>query len=88
MLRLRQSTAEPVIGTLSEYGGLRKVYTTGISLANKCMLLAGMAYNLKKLIKKTENRSPVPGLDKLINMIFDEFKVTLLTQVRRLTYSL
>ena len=84
MLRLRQSTAEPVIGTLIEYAGLRKVYTKGISLANKCMLLAGMAYNLKKLIRKTENRSPVPSLDKLIDIIFEEFEITLLIQVRRL----
>jgi hypothetical protein len=52
------------------------------------MLLAGMAYNLKKLIRKTENRSPVPSLDKLIDMIFEEFEITLLIQVRRLTYLL
>ncbi|MCJ8210888.1 hypothetical protein MUY27_14315, partial [Mucilaginibacter sp. RS28] len=40
-----------VIGTLTEYLGMRKVYTKGLKAANKCMLLAGIAYNLKKLIK-------------------------------------
>lgn len=35
MMRLRQSTAEPVIGTLIEYAGMGKLYTKGIKLANK-----------------------------------------------------
>ncbi|WP_394331789.1 hypothetical protein [Mucilaginibacter mallensis] len=30
---------------------MRKVNTIGIKLANKCMIMAGIAYNLKKLIK-------------------------------------
>lgn len=55
LMRLRQSTAEPVIGTLIEYGGMQKLYTKGLKLTNKCMLMAGMAYNLKKLIKQINN---------------------------------
>jgi transposase len=51
MMIVRKSTVEPVIGHLVEYMGMRKVYTIGIDLANKCMLMAGIAYNLKKLIK-------------------------------------
>jgi transposase len=51
MMTIRKSTVEPVIGNLIEYLGMRKVNTIGIKLANKCMLMAGMAYNLKKLIK-------------------------------------
>ncbi|WP_353959484.1 transposase [Mucilaginibacter flavus] len=51
MMIIRKSTVEPVIGTLIEYLGMRKVNTIGITLANKCMLMAGIAYNLKKLIK-------------------------------------
>ncbi|QTE36966.1 IS1182 family transposase [Mucilaginibacter gossypii] len=51
MMVIRKSTVEPVIGTLVEYLGMRKVNTIGIELANKCMLMAGIAYNLKKLIK-------------------------------------
>lgn len=51
MMVIRKSTVEPVIGNLIEYLGMRKVNTIGIKLANKCMLMAGIAYNLKKLIK-------------------------------------
>ena len=51
MMIIRKSTVEPIIGNLIEYLGMRKVNTIGIKLANKCMLMAGIAYNLKKLIK-------------------------------------
>ena len=46
----RQSTVEPVLGTLKEFMGLRKVNTIGIKQANKGMHLAAMAYNLKKYL--------------------------------------
>lgn len=51
MRRLRSSTVEPVLGTLVNFMAMSKVYTKGISLANKCMIMAAMAYNLKKLIR-------------------------------------
>ena len=47
----RQSTVEPVFGTLTQFMGLRKINTIGIKQADKCMLLAGVAYNLKKYLK-------------------------------------
>ncbi|WP_303922274.1 IS1182 family transposase [Draconibacterium sediminis] len=47
----RQSTVEPVWGTLTQFMGLRKINTIGIAQANKVMHLAAMAYNLKKLLK-------------------------------------
>ena len=52
----RQSTVEPVFGTLKEFLGLRKINTIGIRQANKCMHLAAIAYNLKKYLKFTTNR--------------------------------
>jgi len=54
MMTIRKCTIEPVIGNLVEYLGMRKVNTIGIKLANKCMIMAGIAYNLKKLIKYGE----------------------------------
>ena len=51
MMKLRQSTAEPVLGTLINFLGMRRVNTRGIELAGKCMLMAATAYNLKKLLK-------------------------------------
>jgi len=48
---LRQSTVEPVFGTLINHLGLRKINTRGIENANKNMLMAAIAYNLKKVLK-------------------------------------
>src|SRR5215204_3141956 len=51
MKKLRQSTVEPVLGTLVNFLAMRRVNTRGIKAANKCMLMAACAYNLKKLLK-------------------------------------
>jgi transposase len=51
MKKLRSSTVEPVLGTLVNFLGMRRVYTKGVDLANKCMTMAAIAYNLKKLMK-------------------------------------
>lgn len=72
MMRLRQSTAEPVIGTLIEYAGMGKLYTKGIKLANKCMMMAAMAYNLKKLLKTTGS-TRLKRLDRTILDAFSQF---------------
>jgi hypothetical protein len=51
MKRLRQATVEPVIGTLINFLGMRRVNTRGIELANKCLLMAAVCYNLKRMLK-------------------------------------
>lgn len=51
MRRKRQSTVEPVFGNLIHHYGLRRVGTRGKASAQKTMLLAAIAYNLKKLLK-------------------------------------
>lgn len=51
LMKKRQSTVEPVIGTLVNYLGLKRVNTKGIQQVNKCITMAAIAYNLKKLIK-------------------------------------
>ena len=53
----RQSTVEPVFGTLTQFMGLRKINTIGLRQANKCMHLSAIAYNLKKYLNFTEKRS-------------------------------
>src|SRR4051794_10414372 len=55
MKKLRSATVEPVIGTLVNYLGMKRVNTRGLELANKCMLMAAVAYNLKKLLKYPAN---------------------------------
>ncbi len=56
MKKLRSSTVEPVLGTLVNFLAMRRVNTRGIEQANKCMLMAAIAYNLKKLLKFTTRK--------------------------------
>ena len=56
MKKLRQSTVEPVLGTLINYVAMKRVNTRGIDLANKCMIMAAVAYNIKKMIKFTRKK--------------------------------
>ena len=51
MKGLRQSTVEPVLGTLVNFLGMRRVNVRGIRHANKCMIMAAIAYNIKKLMR-------------------------------------
>lgn len=73
MMLLRSSTVEPVLGTLLNFRGMKRVYTKGIGLANKHVLIAAAAYNLKKLLayKTTKSMSDVmaniaESLNKLV----------------------
>lgn len=52
----RQSTVEPVFGTLTQFMGLRKINTIGLQQANKVMHMAAIAYNLKKYLKFIKKR--------------------------------
>jgi len=52
----RQSTVEPVFGTLTQFMGLRKINTIGLKQANKVMHMSAIAYNLKKYLKFTQKR--------------------------------
>ncbi len=52
----RQSTVEPVFGTLTQFMGLRKINTIGLKQANKVMHLSAIAYNLKKYLKFEQKR--------------------------------
>jgi transposase len=62
--KLRHSTVEPVLGTLINFLAMKRVNTRGIKLANKCMLMAAVAYNLKKMMKFKTNR-PMTALMQL-----------------------
>lgn len=54
MKKLRQATVEPVLGTLINFTGIRRIWTRGLSSANKFMLGAAIAYNLKKWLNHRE----------------------------------
>lgn len=58
MVRIRSKTVEPVLGTLLNFMGMRRVNTRGIKQANKHslsrlsrILMASLCYNLKKYLK-------------------------------------
>jgi len=57
MKKLRQSTVEPVFGSLIYYYGLSKIGVLGKAGAHKVMLMAAIAFNLKKYLK-TGGRKP------------------------------
>jgi len=72
MKLLRSSTVEPVLGSLINHTGLKRINTKGIKQANKCMLMAAIAYNLKKLLKY--KLKPIQEVQKQIsNRINDAF---------------
>jgi transposase len=51
MRRVRQSTVEPVFGSLIHHYGLRRMNVRGQAGAHKTVLLTAVAYNLKKLLQ-------------------------------------
>ena len=67
-MRLRSKTVEPVWGTLLYFRGLKKIYTKGNDLANKQVLMAATAYNLKKLMIYSNIKPVANALNALKNI--------------------
>lgn len=65
MKKLRSSTVEPVLGTLINFMGMRRIWTRGISEAGKFMLGAATAYNLKKWLNYTTKKVKTGAMAKL-----------------------
>lgn len=80
----RQSTVEPVFGTLTQFMGLRKINTIGIEQANKVMHLSAMAYNLKKYLKFITKT--VKGDAKAVCCIALNIKASFKAQISGLAY--
>jgi transposase len=76
MKTLRSSTVEPVFGSLINYTGLRRINTKGLKQANKGMLMAAAAYNMKKLLTykpkqlKTDKMPIINGINGLLRQLF------------------
>lgn len=51
IMKRRSSTVEPVLGTLVNFTGMKRINARGIDAANKHVLMASIAYNLKKYLK-------------------------------------
>jgi transposase len=63
MKKLRSSTVEPVLGSLINFTGMRRIWTRGIQNANKFMIGAAIAYNLKKYMKFKVKKVNVPVVE-------------------------
>ena len=85
MMRLRAATVEPVWGTLLYFRRLRKVYTKGNDIANKQVLMAAAAYNLKKLMKFNRLKS---AISLVKTAVFAEKSVVLSEILLFIEYSL
>ena len=66
MKKLRQSTVEPVLGTLVNFTGSRRIWVRGLQAANKFMLGAAIAYNVKKWLnyRQPARKTAVVALQK------------------------
>ena len=62
MRRLRSSTVEPVLGTLINFLGMKKVNTRGIAQAEKHVLMASLCYNLKKMLKFKPKKAEIAAI--------------------------
>jgi hypothetical protein len=77
MKKLRQSTVEPVFGSLTQYYGLRKIGVLGKAGAHKVMLMAAIAFNLKKYLKNG-GRKPSRAYFKDVIQDLEQLLITLL----------
>jgi len=78
MKKLRQSTVEPVFGSLIYYYGLSKIGVLGKAGAHKVMLMAAIAFNLKKYLKTGGKKLPFAFLEDVMQG-FEQALFTLLT---------
>jgi transposase len=80
LMKKRQSTVEPVIGSLVNNNGMKRINTKGLVQANKCMTMAAVAYNLKKLLRFTIRKVQVNVMAKanLERIVKNSFKTTCL----------
>jgi transposase len=70
MKKLRQSTVEPVFGSLTQYYGLRKIGVLGKAGAHKVMLMAAIAFNLKKYLKKGGRKHSYAFFEAIMNTLW------------------
>ena len=93
----RSSTVEPVLGTLINFMGMRRIWTRGIKNANKFMIGAATAYNLKKWlnhkVKKVNVQVmelPIPqnGLKQIISNLFLCFITRVIFQTKYYTHKI
>ena len=79
VMKKRQSTVEPVIASLVDNHGIKKVNSRGLAQANKCLTMAAIAYNIKKLLNHRPKRirENINELQKEINNAICRFMIAI-----------
>jgi transposase len=77
MAKIRGKTVEPVLGTLINFMGMKRVNARGIEQANKQVIMAALCYNLKKLLRFTYKKAKCLAIalskkQKLIETLYFE----------------
>lgn len=75
MKNLRQSTVEPVFGSLTQFYGLRKIGVLGKAGVNKVMLMAAIAFNLKKYLKKGGGKPSIDVFKTITGALQDSLTI-------------
>lgn len=91
MRKIRQSTVEPVLGTLINFLGMKRVNSRGLAQANKHVLMASIAYNLKKYMNYSKRNRDCMVMAKnkaIVNQAISIYSRLLLTiKLVRYAYS-
>ncbi len=77
LTKRRSSTVEPVLGTLINHHNMKRVNSRGMTQANKHVMMAALAYNLKKYLKFTAKKP------KIIAIAMEKSKGKLQTYLNR-----
>lgn len=67
--RIRKRTVEPVLGTLINFLGMKRVNSRGIKQASKHVLMAALSYNLKKYMKFVQKATQTQVMEQSIRAI-------------------
>ena len=86
LTKRRSSTVEPVLGTLINYNSMKRVNTRGMKNANKHVLMAALAYNLKKYLKfisrKPKSNAQIMHLPEgILRLFLNRFHSSLITSI-------
>lgn len=71
MIERRKTIVEPVLGSLLHDYGMRKVYARGLAAADKHLMMASIAMNLKKWLKHTFRAPKKPALQASLELVRD-----------------
>lgn len=67
LMKVRKRTVEPVLGSLINYFGMKRVNSRGIHQATKHVIMAALCYNLKKYMRYIQKKTKGIGMKNFSN---------------------